>query len=279
MRTEANGFDLPPKDRPQIFDPGVLPVWRRYAKLRTQLYPYLRAADRAYQRSGLPAMRHLALAFPNDPRARARDDEYMFGPDLLAAPVLEPGARTRSLYLPRGPWVDLWRSASLDRGGALVLRRARVLAGRRGATLPAPLAELPLLARAGTLLPLLPADVDTLAGYGHRAGLVHLADRRKRLGVVAFPRGRSSARSGASRRLRSVEGDRTWSLTLTAAHRTRYALQASLATLRHPFTPCAVTLAGHPLPRTGWTYDATTRVLRARFATRHGTLVARTCGG
>ncbi|HEX8075675.1 MAG TPA: TIM-barrel domain-containing protein, partial [Thermoleophilaceae bacterium] len=129
MRTEANGFAIPDKDRAQIFDPAVLPVWRRYAKLRTQLYPYLAAADAEYQRSGMPVMRHLALAFPRDAAAGRRDDEYMFGPHLLAAPVVEPGATTRRAYVPRGRWIDLWRSASVDpRGGALTLGRGRVVA-------------------------------------------------------------------------------------------------------------------------------------------------------
>jgi len=87
MRTEADGFSLTASPRAQIFDKDVLPVWTRYARLRTQLFSYLAAAGREYDRSGLPILRHLALAYPGDPRATARDDEEMFGPDLLAAPV------------------------------------------------------------------------------------------------------------------------------------------------------------------------------------------------
>src|SRR3954453_3360058 len=82
MRTQANGFSLAPSPRAQIFDPDVLPVWARYARLRTQLEPYLAAAERTYDATGLPIMRHLALTWPDDPRATARDDEYLFGPDL-----------------------------------------------------------------------------------------------------------------------------------------------------------------------------------------------------
>ncbi|MEA2352387.1 MAG: hypothetical protein QOJ14_801 [Thermoleophilaceae bacterium] len=277
MRTEANGFNLPPKDRPQIFDPGVLPVWRRYSKLRTQLYPYISQADARYRRDGMPIMRHLALARPGDARAAARDDEYMFGPDLLAAPVLEPGARTRSLYLPRGRWVDLWRSARLDARGAPRLGRARLLAGARDLTLPAPLAELPLLVRAGALLPLLPADVDTLASYGKAAGLVHLSDRRGRLRVLAFPRGRSTARAGTEQQLLSREGKRGWLLGVRSKHGTRYALQASFVTLKRPFTPCAVLLGRRALPPGAWSFNTKTLVLRARFAARSNRVVVRSC--
>ena len=200
MRTQANGIRIPDSPRPQIWDAGMIERWRRWAKLRTQLYPYLAAADASYRRTGLPLMRHLALAYPDDPRAVRQDDEFLFGPDLLAAPVLSPGARDRSVYLPRGRWVDLWRSARYRSGdGGLSLGRARVLRGGRSVSLPAPLDELPLLARAGTLLPLLSPDVDTLAAYGDRAPAVSLHERQGERVLLAFPRGRSSARAGGRR--------------------------------------------------------------------------------
>src|SRR5512133_447947 len=110
MRNEADGLALPAKSRPQPLDADQFANWRRYSKLRTELYPYIRAAAADYSRGGMPIMRDLALAYPDDPRATAREDELLFGPDLLAAPVLEPGARQRTLYLPGGLWVDLWRS-------------------------------------------------------------------------------------------------------------------------------------------------------------------------
>ncbi|MEA2467212.1 MAG: hypothetical protein QOJ57_1338, partial [Thermoleophilaceae bacterium] len=102
MRTQANGFTIGDRGRrAQITDPDVLPIWRRYAKLRTQLLPYLASAGREYRRSGMPIMRHLSLVYPKAP---AHDDEFMFGPDLLAAPVVSPGATSRSVYLPSGRW-------------------------------------------------------------------------------------------------------------------------------------------------------------------------------
>ncbi len=54
MRTQANGIRVPDSPRPQIWDPEIQPVWRRWAKLRTQLYPYLAAADAGYRRTGRP---------------------------------------------------------------------------------------------------------------------------------------------------------------------------------------------------------------------------------
>ena len=271
MRTEANGLAVPAKPRPQISDPEVLPQWRRWAKLRTQLYPYLAAADARYRRTGMPLMRQLGLVYPDDRRALARDDELLFGPDLLAAPVLGEGERSRSLYLPRGEWIDLWRSARYDeRSGGLELGRARLLRGGRAVRLPAPLSELPLLARAGALLPLLPPDVGTLAAYGGGRRQVRLADRRRRLDVLAFPRGRSAPRVGSTGRLRSRELRGRWELAVEAARRRAFTLRAGLTALRRPFRPRSVRLDGRRLP---FRYDSGTRVLTVTFAARRGRLV------
>jgi alpha-glucosidase (family GH31 glycosyl hydrolase) len=266
MRTEANGFNLGPNTRPQIFDSGILPVWRRYAKLRTQLYPYLLAADGDYRRTGMPLMRDLALVYPGDVTASGEEDEFMFGPDLLAAPVHEPGQARRDVYLPAGRWIDFWRALSYRTGdGSLRLGKARTLKGERSVSVPSPLDELPLMVRAGAILPLLPATVQTLAAYG--AGpTVGLDDVSRRLHLIAFPRGKSKSPFGENGGLRSKEGKRSWKLTIRRAERYRIDLDASLTSLRHKLTPCAVRLDGHRLGRKAWT--AKKGVLRVRFRTR-----------
>ena len=75
-------------------------------------------------------------------------DEYLFGEDLLVAPVIEDGARTRRLVLPPGRWIDYDTFVAHQGPGPL--------------SVDAPLARLPLFAREGAVLPLLPDDVDTL---------------------------------------------------------------------------------------------------------------------
>ena len=96
----------------------------------------------------------------------------MFGPDLLAAPVVTPGARRAAAVRARRALDRLLARGGYRRArrGLPALRRgagaARAGAGTR---CPAPLDELPLLVRAGAVLPLLPADVDTLAPYGRGA--------------------------------------------------------------------------------------------------------------
>ena len=271
MRTQANGFELAPSPRAQIFDKGVLPIWARYARLRTQLYPYLAAAQAEYQRTGMPIMRALALAYPDDAAGAGRDDEEMFGPDLLAAPVMSPGQTRRALHLPPGRWVDLWRSVVLDRVGAPRPVRPVVLSGGRGVTLPAPLEEVPLLARAGAILPLLPADVWTLSTYG-KGRVVRLADRATRRVLLAFPRGTSRAGLGASKEESAVssEGRTGWTLRLHARKAVTYVLRASLATLRRPFVPCGITVGGRRLAGSDWEYSRSTAALTARFRVKNG---------
>ena len=280
MRTQANGYSFRnDRDRrSQVWSDGVLPTWRRYAKLRTQLLPYLEAASQEYQRTAMPIVRHLALAHPDDPRAVRLQDQFLLGPDLLVAPVLEPGARSRRLYLPRGEWIDLWRNARFDEdAGDLRLRRAEVVGGGQDVTVPAPLEELPMFVRAGSVLPLLPHTVDTLADVGKGAGLVKLADRRHRMHLLAFPRGESVSRLAGRARIEMVEGRRRLTIRVRAARKRGYWLQASLSTLRRPFRPCSLRVGRRPLSRRKWTYDPGRMVLRAKFRGRSPRLVVRAC--
>jgi alpha-glucosidase (family GH31 glycosyl hydrolase) len=275
MRTKSEGFAVPSYTRPQIWDPGTLPIWRRYAKLHTQLYPYLAAADAQYRGSGMPTMRALALQWPDDARAAGRDDEYLFGPDLLAAPVLEPGASEREAYLPAGRWLDFWRSVAFDeRSGGVSLTKPAPLEGSRSVTVPAPLDQLPLFVRAGAVLPLLAPDVATLSDYGSDPSIVHLRDRANVLRLLAWPSGRSSASFYDNERIFSVLRGRRWSLSITGSRRRAYELQAAL-----PFRPCALSVGRRRLKRSAWSYASAKQVLSVVFATTRGRLVVASCSG
>jgi alpha-glucosidase (family GH31 glycosyl hydrolase) len=268
MRTQRNGVAFPEKDRPQVDDDDQIANWRRYAKLHTRLLPYLEAADRVYRRKGLPIMRHLALVYPGDEFSREREDEYLFGPDLLAAPVIEPGATERELYLPPGRWVDFWRAVSYrEKRGTLRLERAKVIAGGHEDTLPAPLDELPLMVRAGAVLPLLPADVDTLASYGPGPDAVPLSARRGRLDLMAFPRGRWKGTFFRGEKIRSVVRGKRWELRIRGNRMRRYRIQAAL-----PFAPCEISGA------TGTARFLANHVVRAKFRLRKGRISITACG-
>ena len=87
-------------------------------------------------------IRALWLHYPDDPAAVARSDEYLFGSDLLVAPVFEQGASSRTLYLPRGVWYDLWTNETLQ--------------GGREITRAVDLRTIPVYVRAGAVLPMDP---------------------------------------------------------------------------------------------------------------------------
>jgi alpha-glucosidase (family GH31 glycosyl hydrolase) len=279
MRTQANGVAVPRRDRPQVSDPDQIANWRRYTKLHTQLYPYLDAAVAEYRRTGMPVMRHLGLVYPRDSRAAEVEDEFLFGPDLLVAPVLDPEQVQRSAYLPRGRWIDLWRTAAYrETSGGLRLGKASLLRGRRDLTVPAPLTELPLFVRRGAVIAMLPARVDTLAGYGNGVeGIQTLAANRRRAELLAFPHGRSRAAFYSSETIRSIERRGRWRLRIAGKMRRRYDLQASMKTLRRPLRPCRLEVDGRELEPRRWRFERSTGVLRARFAGRRPTLTAIGC--
>ncbi len=281
MRNEADGIKINPSTatRAQPLDADVLPVWRRYAKLRTQLYPYLAATEAEYDRSGMPIMRHLALTYPTDAKASARDDQFGFGPDLLAAPVLKAGATSRSLYLPKGKWIDFWRSVAYNTAdGSFTAKGAKLLDGGRQVSIPAPADELPLLAKAGAVIPMLSADVQTLSDYGSDSDIVHLSDRLDRMRLLAFPRGSSSAALGAgAERVTSTEARGKWTLKINGSRSRTYSIDAGLGALNSPLKVCSVSANGAKLAADAWHFDGASKTLRVTVKALKVTVVASGC--
>jgi alpha-glucosidase (family GH31 glycosyl hydrolase) len=104
-------------------DERVLAVYRRFAKLRMRLQPYLHEQARESVATSKPLMRALFFEVADDPRIWDFPHQYFLGDDLLVAPVVEPGAESVRLYLPRGEWVDPWTGDELV-GPAIVTRAA-----------------------------------------------------------------------------------------------------------------------------------------------------------
>ena len=96
-RTIWNSYNAGPNANPQL--PAIA---RTFAQEHHDLIPYTRSMVYASTQTGMPAMRMMPFAFPNDPAVADMFDEYMFGDALLIAPVLTAGATSRSVYLPRG---------------------------------------------------------------------------------------------------------------------------------------------------------------------------------
>jgi alpha-glucosidase len=103
--------------------------------LRYELLPYIYNVMQHASETGLPALRPLFLDFPDDEEAAAMDDEFLFGSDLLVAPVLWEGADGRDVYLPAGDWFDYWTG--------------RHYAGNSTISIPVTLDSIPVFVRGG----------------------------------------------------------------------------------------------------------------------------------
>ena len=112
-----------------------------------RLCPYIHQLFLDSESTGRPVVRSMYLA--HGEAGRAYEDQFMFGPDILVAPVYEENVTTRELWLPPGEWVDLWTGERLE-GPAVVER-------------PAPVDTIPVFLRGGALIPLSPPGIDTLA--------------------------------------------------------------------------------------------------------------------
>jgi alpha-glucosidase len=131
------------RQEPWAFGDEVEDAAREAIGLRYELLPYLYALFHEAHVAGAPVLRPLVFDFQDDPRVATVADEAMLGPFLLAAPLVVPGAQTRSVVLPEGRWVDL-RSGAAYEGGTVTLSTAPY---------PTPLSALPLLLREGAIVP------------------------------------------------------------------------------------------------------------------------------
>ncbi len=129
-------------DPSQLHNPAVEPICRKYLELRYRLLSYLYSVVRECTMTGMPIMRALWLHYPDDPAAVMCGDQYLWGPSLLVAPVVEKGATARQVYLPKGVWYDFWTGERVE--------------GRRKIARPVDLETLPLYVRAGSILPIGP---------------------------------------------------------------------------------------------------------------------------
>ena len=118
--------------------PEVLAHFARFTRIWCDLTPYLRALSDAAATRGIPVQCPMFLHFPDDPAGYAIQDQYLYGPDLLVAPVHEVGATEWSVYLPHGvAWTHLW-SGVVHKGGQRI-------------TVAAPIGEPPVLFREGSV--------------------------------------------------------------------------------------------------------------------------------
>lgn len=100
---------------PWEFGDDAVRIYKRHAWLRENLLPYIMRSAEETHATGVPLMRPMPLAFPDFPALASCDDQYMFGPDILVAPVLGPG-ESRTVLFPPGTWTDFWTAESYEGG-------------------------------------------------------------------------------------------------------------------------------------------------------------------
>ncbi|HEX7939948.1 MAG TPA: TIM-barrel domain-containing protein, partial [Gemmatimonadaceae bacterium] len=126
-------------DPAELHNKDVEPTCGKFLELRYRLMPYIYTALKDTTESGLPMMRALWLHYPDDADAVKRGDQFLWGRDVLVAPVVEKGATSRHVYLPRGQWIDYWTNETFV-GGREIERAVD-------------LATIPLYVRAGAMIP------------------------------------------------------------------------------------------------------------------------------
>jgi|GEM_PF-107974 len=126
----------------ELNNPRIEPIAKKYAELRYQLLSYNYTLAWEARTTGMPMMRSMWLHHPSDNKARSIGDQYLWGRDLLIAPVYKKGATTRDVYLPAGKWYDWW-TGKAETGGRTVQRAVD-------------LATMPIYVRAGAIVPVDP---------------------------------------------------------------------------------------------------------------------------
>ncbi len=128
------------------FDQDMLSWYQRYTSLHLRLFPYEWTLAKQISANGRAIERPIGFAYPE--LGQHPSDEYMFGDDLLVAPVLTQNATSRSVLFPAGRWIDFWTGNVVTGPGAM--------------TVDAPLDTLPLYLRDGAIVPMLRPSIDTI---------------------------------------------------------------------------------------------------------------------
>jgi len=120
----------------------IYDICKYYIEIRTRMLPYIRTQMELAHQKGTPPMRPLFYDYPEDSKTWEVEDQYMFGPDILVAPILYSGMRSREVYLPEGSkWTHLWTNEIYDGGQTIEV--------------DAPIEQIPLFIKEGSNLNLL----------------------------------------------------------------------------------------------------------------------------
>ncbi len=139
---------------PWLFGPEAEAASKKAIELKYRLFPYIYTYARQAHDTGLPLMRALMLEYSDDPEVFNLNSEFLFGAELLVAPVVEKGATSKKVYLPEGDWLDFNDPKT-------------VFHGRQWIEYPVRLETIPVFVRKGAIVPMMPVEqfIGQHAGY------------------------------------------------------------------------------------------------------------------
>ena len=129
---------------PWAFDEEVINITRKFVSLRYQLLPYLYTMFWQYIEEGVPMLKPLVYYDQDDTQTHYRNDEFIFGNQILVCPILEPNAVGRRMYIPRGEWYNYWTN--------------EFTAGGREVWVDTKFDEIPVFVKAGAIIPKYPVQ-------------------------------------------------------------------------------------------------------------------------
>ncbi len=124
---------------PWAFGEDVEKILKKYIKMRYELFPYLYTLFFQSHKMGIPVMRPLFMYDRDDENLYSINDEFMVGDSMIVAPITEPNTVWRSVYFPQGKWIDV--------------RNKREYDGKRVYKIDAPLDEIPVFVKGGSIIP------------------------------------------------------------------------------------------------------------------------------
>nr|WP_255495268.1 TIM-barrel domain-containing protein [Dysgonomonas sp. 521] len=136
LTSHSRAHGAPPKE-PWLYNDDFVKAFRLSAEMKYKLMPYIYAQAKQCTEKGLPMVRALFVEYPDDPGAWLVEDQYLFGSDILVAPMMETG-NSRSVYLPKGSWVDYQNGKVYQQGWNTIATGEipAVILVREGAVIP-----------------------------------------------------------------------------------------------------------------------------------------------
>ncbi|MBD2843750.1 DUF4968 domain-containing protein [Paenibacillus sp. IB182496] len=239
-------------------DSSIIDHFAKYMNIRMNLLPYIYSEAKKTSDTGVPLMRPMFMEYPNDPSVGGLNEQYMFGDNLLVAPIVEQGATLKNVYLPQGEWIDFFYGA-LHPGSRTIPYFAGV-------------DDIPVFVKAGAILPMnLNADYELGGTIGNDL------DSYTNLAFRVYPDGDTSYAwnddIGGAVKTVSVSEDYPSNEVTVTLPATGVSATAQVFTTE----PSAVTVGGSPVTEyasasalaastQGWYYDARAKLAYVKAA-------------